>query len=53
MVNIRVTTTTSEGLVVETITDSRGRYSLPGSSPDVVSVSIALTHMTDLVRRSP
>jgi len=47
MANIRVTTTTSEGFTTETVTDSRGRYSLPGSSPDVVSANIALAHMTD------
>ena len=45
--NVRVFATTSEGTVIETATDSRGRYTIPGDNSDVVNVSIALTHVTD------
>ncbi len=47
MVNVRVFATTAEGTVFESITDKRGRYRLPDSTPDIVSVSIALAHTSD------
>ena len=50
MVDVRVSATTSEGTVSETATGRRGRYTIPNSNEntDIVSVSIALTHITDL-----
>jgi phosphatidate phosphatase APP1 len=47
MVEIRVVATTLEGTVVETITDSRGRYTMPAATPDTVSLSIILAHTSE------
>lgn len=47
MVGVRVFATTAAGTVVETVTDSRGRYTLPSPTPDAISVSITLAHTVD------
>ena len=51
MASVRVFATTSEGTVIETATDSRGRYTVPNLNAEadsgIVNVSIALTHITD------
>ncbi len=47
MAGVRVYVTTSSGTIVETVTDHRGRYTLPAPTPDAVSVTVALASMTD------
>lgn len=49
MADVRVFATTSAGTVIETATDSRGRYTIQNlnTDTDIVNVSIALTHITD------
>ncbi len=47
MVGVLVFATTANGNVVESITDSRGRYALPSPTPDAVSVSISLSHISE------
>ncbi|MBN4064624.1 carboxypeptidase regulatory-like domain-containing protein, partial [Dehalococcoides mccartyi] len=46
MANIRVFATMADGSLVETVTDNRGKYSLPTPTPDVVSLSISLARAT-------
>jgi hypothetical protein len=48
MVGLRVFATTVGGTVVESITDSRGRYTLPVPTPDAVSMSVSLAHISGL-----
>lgn len=45
MVGVRVFATTAEGVIVEAITDSRGRYRLPAPTPNAASMSITLAHV--------
>lgn len=47
MAGVRVFATTEDGNIVESITDTRGRYTLPTATPDAVSMSIVLTHVSD------
>ena len=47
MVGVRVFATTISGTVNSSVTDIRGRYTLSGSAPDAVNVSVALAHGTD------
>ena len=47
MVGVRVFATTADGTVIEAITDSRGRYTLPSSTPDAASMTVTLAHATD------
>ena len=47
MTGVRVFATTASGNVVESVTDDRGRYTLPTPTPDAVSVSISLSHVSD------
>lgn len=47
MVGVRVFATTADGTVIESITDSRGRYTLPVPTPDAASMSVSLVHVTD------
>jgi len=47
MVGVRVYASTLEGTVINSVSDSRGRYTIPGSSPDIASIGIALTHIND------
>jgi hypothetical protein len=46
MIGVRVFATTSEGTMIESFTDNRGRYIIPGTTTDIVSVSIALAHQS-------
>lgn len=47
MVGLRVFATTASGVIVDSTTDSRGRYTLPSPTPDAASVTVVLAHPTD------
>jgi len=47
MVGVRVFATTANGNIVESTTDSRGRYTLPSATPDAASMSISLSHLSE------
>ena len=49
MASVHVFATTVDGTVISTTTDNRGRYTLPQSTPDAVSMSVSLAHLTDNV----